>query len=436
MRALVGRYCSRETVCVVAAGVAATSLLTAGLMFSTAGPRGTALGVHLGADYASFYSAGLLLNGYGEDRLYDLGLQDRILHHAVEGVPAADSLPFPYPPFVAQPFRFLAALPYAWSFAAWLAVSAVLYGTAVGLTLWACPEMPRADRLTVWLLAFSFGPFAIETWLGGQVSCVGAAAVAAAIACHRAGRPGWAGVALSALLYKPTLPALIVLMLVAGRRWRTLAGFGAGASALAAVTIGLVGIEGGVDYARFLAWFGRQREGLVGVFPEEKHLDLSTAFTLLGADRESARLLALAFGLPVATALALAWRRSWSKGESADLVWAATVCFLPLLSNYGPIYDAAIVVPGLILGADVVRRRHPAGWPAGFVGAVAVCYAAGLTSTFLAERVGVQALTPALAAIGLYLLRGAFVTEVAVERGIESAPDASSVGLRPSAASA
>lgn len=244
-----------------------------------------------------------------------------------------------------------------------------------------------------------------ETWLGGQLSAVGTLALAVAIACHRANRPTWAGVALSVLLYKPPLTGLIVLALVAGRRWRTLAGFAGGAAALAALSVAIVGVQGSVDYVRLLAWYGRTREESAGVFRAAKYLDLTTCLTLLGLDRGAARPLATILALPAVAALALGWHRTARKSDTnTDAVGAATLCFVPVLTNYGPIYDAALVVPGLILGADIVRRRFPEGWPAGFAGILTAVFLAGVASTPLAAAVGVQALTPALAAAGIYFL--------------------------------
>lgn len=87
MQTLARRYCNRGTVTVVASGILLTAVVAAAAMFATTGPHGTALGMHLGSDYAQFYAVGLLQNRFGVARLYDLPLQDSILHEAVAGMP-------------------------------------------------------------------------------------------------------------------------------------------------------------------------------------------------------------------------------------------------------------------------------------------------------------------------------------------------------------
>lgn len=408
MRFLIHRYCNHQTLWVVASTTLVMTLAAGAMMFATSGPRGTVFGVHLGADYGAFYTIGLLQNRYGTERLYDLRLQNEILHEAVVGVLETASLPFAYPPFVAPLFRLFALLPYAWSFAAWLVASAVLYTTAVGLTLRVCPAIPTKDRVSIWLLALSFNPFTLEAWLGGQTSCFGVVSVAAAIACHRLGRSYWAGAALSLLLYKPTLTGLILVMLVAGRRWGTLIGFAAGGCVLAVVSAAIVGVDGSFAYADFLLSYGRLLEVYPETFKEGKFIDFTASLTLLGLERKTARILAILIALPIAGLLALAWHRSRCSLVSSDLAWAATFCFLPIVNNYGPIYDAALVVPGLILGADAIRRRHPRAWPVGFSAVITGVYLGGLLSSVLAMGIGVQVITPALMAMGLYMLQQSF----------------------------
>src|SRR5262249_22939618 len=86
----------------------------------------------LGGDYGKFYAVGRLQNEQGIARLYDLILQDEILHRSVRSLPAQAHLPYVYPPFLAPLFRPLARLPYPESFVVWLAITAACYVGAVG----------------------------------------------------------------------------------------------------------------------------------------------------------------------------------------------------------------------------------------------------------------------------------------------------------------
>jgi alpha-1,2-mannosyltransferase len=168
-----------------------------------------------------------------------------------------EHLPFVYPPFLAAVFRPLARLPYAQSFAVWLAIATSLYAASLALMFRACPAIPRGDRSIAWLLALSFEPFAFECGLGGQVSAIGCIGVAAAMVNHRRGRPALAGACLAMLSYKPTLLLLILPMLAIGRQWRTLAGFSVGAMALILASIAIAGPDRYGEFLGLMASCGR-----------------------------------------------------------------------------------------------------------------------------------------------------------------------------------
>jgi hypothetical protein len=132
----------------------------------------------LGADYAGFYMIGTLQDERGMASLYDLALQDRILHRVAPRLRPDEHLTFVYPPFLAAVFRPLSRLSYASSFAAWLVIATSLYAASLAIMFRICPAIPRGDLAIAWLLALSFEPFAFECGLGGQVSAIGCLGVA------------------------------------------------------------------------------------------------------------------------------------------------------------------------------------------------------------------------------------------------------------------
>jgi hypothetical protein len=378
-------------------------------VFVTDRSGGPALGLTLGGDFAQFYAVGVLQNEYGSARIYDLILHDEILHREVRAVPRDQHLPFVYPPIVAAVFRPLALLPYHVSFLMWLVLSLGFYAAAIALTLRVCRAIPRSDRETVWWLALSFPPFAFECWLGGQLSSFGCLAMATALVCARSGRPFLAGVAFSLLLYKPPLLLLVVPMLLVGLRWRLLAGLAAGAMAFATLSVIAAGSARCLEFGRLMLTYARLgSQGWVG-FRATKYIDLTAFFQLLGARHDVARVLAIALSVPPFAALIAVWRRA-ARREVADLdlPWAATLCWTPLLSVYSPVYDSAVIVPGLLLGADAIRRGNSAQWPLAFRALVALVYGAAAVAPWLAEAVGFQPLTLGLAAMGTYVTRAAF----------------------------
>ena len=388
-------------------------------LFATNRRGETALGSPLGADFGQFHVAGMILNEGHPERLYDLDDQDRRLHQLVPSMAVDEHLPFAYPPFLALLFRPLARLPFAWSFAAWLAITAGAHATAVGLTLRRCDSLTGAERTTAWLLALSFAPFAVECCLGGQLSSLGCLAVATALALRKAGRPGATGLVLSILLYKPTLLLLILPMLVVGRCWRVLAGFSAGAAILALTSWLVAGVPGCLDFLGLMVGYGRLGGSVGQGFKTMKYVDLTAFLRLLGVGREGARPLAIALGIAPLIALIGSWARI-ARGRPADLAWAATLCWTPVLNVYGPIYDVTVIVPGLLLAANEIRRRNPHEWPPTFRWLVAVLSMTALITQPSALKLGFQPLTLALAAMGSYFLRS--LLREGSSSGAESGP--------------
>jgi hypothetical protein len=74
------------------------------------------------------------------------------------------------------------------------------------------------------------------------------------------------------------------------------------------------------------------------------------------------------------------------------------------LNLYGPIYDVSVVVPGLILGVNVIREESGGGCPPRFRGLLASLILAALLTQPLAQKLGFQPLTLALLALGSFFL--------------------------------
>jgi hypothetical protein len=402
--------------------VSAVSLVMAcalAVLVFVKGPSGNpAPGPRLGGDFAQFYAVGLIQNEQGIQRLYDLPLQDIVLHRAVRAMPADEHLPYVYPPFIAPLFRPFARLPYAWAFTLWLAVSGALYALSIGVMLSASKWIPAHDRATIWWLALSFEPFVVECWLAGQISALGCLAISLALWCDRREEPVAAGLAVSILLYKPSLLFLIVPLLLLGRRWRTLAGFGAGTAALAAVSAGVAGLSRCLEFGRLLTIYARLGASGITGFRLTKYVDLTAFLQLLGLERASARFLALIVAVPPLATLAAVWlRASRARIRGRDLAWAAALCWSPVLNIYSPIYDTILAVPGLVLGASALRERSPQGWPLMFRALLALLYVTGALSPWLADGLRFQPLTVGLAAMATYLTWAALLEPVTAAAG-------------------
>lgn len=407
IRRFTDRYLQPETARVAATAVLV--LIAAGLVVMLAVPRpdgATWFGPNLGGDFAQFYAIGVLQDRHGVTRLYDLSLQDEILHEVVPGVPSQESYPFVYPPFVAWVVRPLARLPYRGAFLVWLTLSAAAYSAAIALMLRMSPTIAQVDRLSVWLLAWSFEPFVVECWINGQLASFGTLSVAVALACLAGGRPFMAGLALAGLGYKPTLLVLIVPMLVVGRRGLILAGLTLGGAVLIGFSLVVAGVAVFSDFLSMMAIYGRLGGGAGSLFRTIKYVDLTAFFKLLGLPIEVARPLAITLALPALAWLATAWWRADRHfGPSSRLAWAATLGWLTVLNVYGPVYDATLAVPGVILAADVIWRRARTETPDRdrFRGRLGFLYGTALVSPVMAVAIGFQPATLGLIGMALFL---------------------------------
>lgn len=375
--------------------------------FTTASGGRTVFGSDLGADYAGFYAAGTLLERYAPERLYDFELQDQLYHEVLPALEEGARLPYVHPPFVALALRPLARLPYVWSFALWLLLSAGLYLAGVLLMLRPLHVVFAADRTTALLLALSFEPFIMECWLGGQLSSFGLFCVALAWYWQQARRPTAAGLALGFCLYKPTLLVLLVPMLVVARRWRMLAGFAITALTLAGISVLALGWQGCLDYARLLFGFARTTAG-GGVLRTWKYVDLNSFLHLLLGDHGGlSRVLLLALAGPPLGLLAAAW---WRLDRGCDayrnLVWASTLSWTLVANLYVGVYDTLLVVPAALLGAGTLLRDQGGARPVlppGFQVLLFLLYVSPWVSQHLANWAGFQLYTLVLLAFACYL---------------------------------
>ena len=377
----------------------------------------TIFGPALGADFTGFYVAGTILNGDSPERLYDLEFQNRLYHRLLPGAPAEERLPYVYPPFFALLFRPLAVLPYSWSYLVWLCMSVGLFLASVAFTVQNTPTLVGRDRLTALLLCLSFQPLVLECWLGGQTSVVGLFWLTVALWCERSGRPLASGLALSACLYKPTLLVLLVPMLAIAGRWRILLGFVWGGTALLGLSLSAVGWQTCRDYGLLLTQFTKVASGGSTVLPSWKYVDLVSFVRLLEGQLSVLGWTAvLAIAVAALSQQAVAWRRfgaSTKRMESSTsrsqcevlLVWSGTITWTLVLNLYVGIYDTILVLPGLLLTADILRSAaHPGqpSFPPAFKRLLILLYITPWFSQLLARHLGLQLDTLVLAATATY----------------------------------
>jgi len=284
-------------------------------------------------------------------------------------------------------------LPYAWAYVAWLIFSSALYAAGLALLFRAVRLMPQ-DTTTAYLLALSAMPFIFETWIGGQVSVVAFFCWCLFFYGLSKKQRFLAGAVLALLLFKPTLVALPVAMLICGRRWRTLAGFSTGAVAMTLVSIAIAGWHGVRAWLSTLLFDSQFTKGTVPASHLAKNVDLN-AFLALLLPSAAANVLFIALSSAGFLLLGRAWWRHKEAGEGP--LWAATLCFTLVLSPYAPIYDAVLVVAAAALLAASIPREAIAPW-------LLVIYMFPWITQSFAQYLHLQLFTLALAALGLWAL--------------------------------
>jgi alpha-1,2-mannosyltransferase len=186
-------------------------------------------GKPLGTDFSDVYAAGSLTWQGRPAEAYQPVLQ----HAAEKAIFGGREVPFygwHYPPFFFAVAFVVAAVPYAWGLAIWLAASFAAYLAAIRAIL------PAPQTL---LVAAAFPAVFIN--IGhGQNGFLTAALLGGAL--HWLDRRPWlAGVLIGLLAYKPQFGVLIPVALIASGRWNTIGGAIATVAALIAVSWATLG---------------------------------------------------------------------------------------------------------------------------------------------------------------------------------------------------
>jgi hypothetical protein len=322
-------------------------------------------------------------------------------------------LVYGHAPYIALLFKPFAMLPYLWAYCAWLGFSAVLYLSAITL-LFRAAGVPLEHRKTGFLLAVSFMPFIFETWIAGQLSVVIFFLWALFLFCRHQHRPFLAGIVLALGIFKPTLVALPIAMLMAGRRWRILQGFATGAVAVAALSIGMVGLHGCRAWVDTLLFNGRLAAGPGEAWHLAKSVDMSSFFHLLLFNASPITAIVVAtVGTFAFVVLAAAWWRSsrWVAMSAAEnWLWAATLCLTLVVNSYAPIYDAILVVAATALAVGALEGRSSEEH-ATFRGWLLLLYMLPWITQSMAEYLHLQLFTLVLAGFAGWALTMAYRTQ-------------------------
>ena len=361
---------------------------------------------HVGADFAEFYVAGKILNEYGAASLYDLDLQTR-LFRSLEPGNKDSSLWYVCAPHLAAIFRPFALLPYRAAFLAWWVVSILIFGVglcALGPYLRCLPEPHRKAAI---LLGLSFAPFALWSFVGGQIGAIAFAIIAWCVRFDLSGKHVAAGATLALCCYKPSLLLLFGPFLLVRMNLRLLLGFGAGLGGIFAFSTLAAGPKAVSDWLALMSTYGRFSSGGTTPWPAAWPLliDLNHFVRrIVGSDQHLPVLVAGAAFVAVVLALARHWRGfDKATAEERQITWAVTITASLVANLYVMTYDSVSLVSGAVLTAAVLCRRGQEVMPARrFHAIVALVWVTALVPPPVIAFLRVHVYTLAIVALAVF----------------------------------
>ncbi|HET9019823.1 MAG TPA: glycosyltransferase family 87 protein [Acetobacteraceae bacterium] len=272
--------------------------------------------------FSSFYAAGRLALGPAPYLAYDAAAHYAAQQAATQ--PGVEHFVFYYPPVFLLLCAALARLPYMAAFLLFEAATLALC-LPVGTRILARPGRARflpvvAFPAVIWTVGLGQNALLTAAILGGGLMLLDR-------------RPALAGVVLGLLCYKPHFGLLLPVALIAGRRWRAVAGAAAAVAALGALSLALFGWRCWHDYLLAFA-----ASGSVYASGQVSFAAMVTPFgaaLLWGASSSVATVVQGVALLLAAAVVAWVWRQPDAPlAARASVLLAATLIAVPLALFY------------------------------------------------------------------------------------------------------
>jgi hypothetical protein len=381
------------------------------LMISCLTPFGqrTIFGTDVGHDYASRYIAGKILNEHHPTELYNDQLQSEIYHALFPYLPGNINLPNPYPPFFNLLFRPLALLPYIYSYLMWLLISAALYMIGLICIVKSIRALPEKYFLTFFLLAFSFEPFLVECWIGGETSVFGFMGFSLSYFFYKRRRCILAGCALGICFYKPTLLIIILPILLVIKQYKIIWGIVLSGMTLILISFITVGWDTCLKWFYFAFGFVKYSAGKTEILSTYKYVDI-VAFLrlLLGRFNESQWIVLLVIYLIWSFYFLFSLKKI--KTECfyiRDLLIASILTWTAVINIYFPIYDTVILVIGVVITINSLYHHSSdlsSAINSNLKSILCLLYLTPWITQYFAKYIGFQPYTLILIAFGIYQL--------------------------------
>jgi len=280
-------------------------------------------GQPLGTDFANVYAAGTLARaGSPQDAFAPQS------HYAAQkAVFGRDDVPFygwHYPPMFLLVAAALAALPYGWALAVWLAVTLALY-------LRTLTPLVSGYGGVGWLLALAFPAVFINMGHGHNGFLTTALLGGGLLALRK--HPVAAGFLFGLLSFKPQFGVLIPLVLIATSNWRAFFAASATALVFAGISWAAFGTE---SWAAFFDYAGFTRQYVLesGATGWQKFQTLFAALRNWGAPVWLAYVGQATLGLAVAAVVVRIWRGAVGFEFKAAALVAGTLLATPYVMDY------------------------------------------------------------------------------------------------------
>lgn len=291
-------------------------------------------------DFPAFYNAGRIARTE-PTRLYDPALQRQMFSDVAPEIDPALVPYYAYTPFFALIFVPLSTLPYPVAFAAWieLCFGMLLFGLKLVRRV---TDLPSEYFKSAAIISVCFLPFYAWCLFMGQTTAFAFLAIAVAIYLEREDRAFLSGLALSLLLYKPPLLILILPMLLITKRWRTVAGFALGGTALGLLSLALIRPSGVPAYLAMMRSFANKKQGLAGL----TNIEVDAYSFFVNLTHGNMRLANVLFAILLVAAgywLIKTWR------HNPQHAWITAITWTCVLNYYVLLYDSTLAILSVVL---------------------------------------------------------------------------------------
>ena len=314
-----------------------------------------------GKDFTIFLTGAHIVGAGQLGNLYDLATQSAFQNPLLGGYTFPGGLlPFNYPPYVAFFFAPLSYLSAPVAYYVWLGVQLVLLVTWAAWVVRTLREWGSDGDVTK-LVVFALLGFqpVLEALLMGQMSFVTVLLWWWALVSWKHERWAQLGVAVALAAFKPQMAVLLVIALVARKRWKSVAYLVGAEFVLWAVALLLGGTQvltGYLDMLRVSA----STVGTLGFYPASME-NLRGVLTIVGLPESLTTVLAFAGWIASMAVTFAIWRLKWPLLAQFGLTAVLAVFFSPHLY----IHDASLLVVGALCavasassGAGALQRLN------------------------------------------------------------------------------